>query len=95
MDLLASEYGWAKREILEDTYIDELILLQKKIKQRNISEIKTQLIIAQNPHVKNPKEIWKILDQEEERKPQKQVFDQLGFDRLRGKLANSAKIIVK
>jgi hypothetical protein len=32
--LLASEYGWSKRDILEDVYLDEFIYLREEIAER-------------------------------------------------------------
>lgn len=86
---MASEYGWAKRDILEQTYIDELILLVRAIKIRKISDYQMQLAIAQNPHVKNPKELWQILEQGT-RKPIDEKPDKKGLENLKRRMAGES-----
>lgn len=53
-----------------------------------------QAAIVQNPHVRDPKELWRILDAEEGIPDDE--FDAVGLERLKNKLrSSSAKIIVK
>ena len=98
VDLLASEYGWAKTEILENVYIDELFFLMQKINIRKVGDYKMQLAIIQNPHVKNHTQLWKVLEQQEKElkhQPVKEEFDPKEFNRLKSALSNNPKFIVK
>lgn len=96
VDLLASEYGWAKREILEHVYLDELYAMVPKINRRKLADYKMEMAIVQNPHVKNPKELWAMLDQQEKQfEPQDDKFDPAGFDRFKNALRKNPKFNVK
>lgn len=98
IDLLASEYGWPKHDILNEVYLDELFFLTRYINRRHITDYRMQLAIAQNPHVKNPKELWTILEQQEREitgKHQENDFDAVGFELLKNELRNNNKFIVK
>ena len=53
-----------------------------------------QAAIAQNPHNKDPKQLWKILD-EEDGTSNDDEFDSVGFERLKNKLRSSGNFIVK
>ena len=90
---MASEYGWAFTEILEKVYFDDLFHLTKEINSRKIREYKMQAAIVQNPHVKDPKHLWRILDAEEGVPDDE--FDTIGFERLKNQLRSSGKFIVK
>jgi hypothetical protein len=56
-----------------------------------------QLAIAQNPHVKNPKLLWKILKEEtgegEPAQSENQKLDREGFKKLKGFLKNKSRLI--
>jgi len=91
---LASEYGWSKREILEEIYIDELMCLTDVIKSRKSSEYKMQLAIVSNPHTKKPRELWDALN-ETTRKPLDEKLDKQGMMDLKRLLVNSKQIVVK
>jgi len=91
---LASEYGWAKTEIEDKVYLDELYYLVKRINKRKLVEYKMQLAIVQNPHVKDPKDLWRLLESEE-REPVAEKLDKAGFVMFKKKLTNSANIVVK
>ena len=96
--MLASEYGWAKREILEGVYLDELYFLTREINKRRLREYSMQLLIAQNPFSKNPKEIFNEIDRlqaEEEGKKQLDEFDTNGFERLKLAMRSNPRIQVK
>jgi len=91
--LLGSEYGWAFTEILERVYFDDLFYLMKEINKRKLREYKMQAALIQNPHTKDPKELWRIFEAEEGIKNEE--FDAVGFERLKNKLRSSSKFIVK
>lgn len=98
MDLLASEYGWAKREILNEVYIDELVDLIKWINRRKLQDIKLQMSIIQNPHVKDPKILWKTIEEQERllgNSPKVEEFDTTGFENLKTLMSRNPRIIVK
>jgi hypothetical protein len=75
IDLLASAYGWAKKDILENVYLDELFIFTRLINQRKISEYKMQLAIVTNPHIKNPGRLWAVLDAQENDNNGKEYLD--------------------
>ena len=75
--------------------MEELVYLSGNIKARRLQEIKVQLMIVQNPHVKNPKELWDILEKSEGKKRKSEQFDNVGFDRLKGVLDNRSRLTVK
>lgn len=94
VDLLASEYGWAKDAITQGVYLDELYFLIDQINKRKISEYKMQLAIAQNPHVKDPKALWEILNRQTRKLPSSKL-DVSGMELLKSKLRQSPSIDVK
>jgi hypothetical protein len=55
--LLAKEYGWSKRQILEEMYYDEIDFYVKRIRRDNASERLTDLAIAHNPKAKDPNKL--------------------------------------
>lgn len=100
VDLLASSYGWAKNDILETVYIDELFVFVRLIKRRQISEYKIQLAIATNPNTKHPKKLWDAFDEMERQNEGKDYlnaeFDEAGFAAFKETLQrNSTRFIVK
>ena len=95
---MASEYGWAKREILENVYLDELYFLTREINKRRLHNYQMQLLIAQNPFSKNPKEIFTEIEKQEaeiEGKKQVEEFDANGFERLKLAMRANPRIQVK
>lgn len=102
VDLLASEYGWSKNDILYGVYLDELTELIPKIERRKNAAYKMQLAIVQNPHVKNQKELWSILNTQEKQierkekpKEEEPKFDAVGFEMLKSKMRQNPRILVK
>ena len=85
--MLGSEYGWSKRDILNDVYPDELIELQAIIVERKRSEYAMQLAISHNPHSQKPEELWdnlrpdgrEYLDAELDREGMEALKRQLGL----------------
>jgi hypothetical protein len=55
--LLAKEYGWSKRTILEEMYYDEIELYIKRIRRDQANERLTDLAIAHNPKAKDPNKL--------------------------------------
>jgi hypothetical protein len=98
--LLASSYGWAKNDILETVYLDELPIFSRLITRRKINDYKMQLAIATNPHTKDAKRLWNTLEQQERQNEGKSYidseFDAVGFEKLKQALQNnSSSIAVK
>jgi hypothetical protein len=97
VDFLAHEYGWAKNHILENVYLDELYKLLEQARIRKVREWKMQLAIASNPHVKDPKTLYRMLDEEERRnrKLEPVKFDAGAFEVLKQRISDNPRIIVK
>jgi len=94
--MLASEYGWGFNEILETVYFDDLPHLLEKINDRKLLEHKMQLAIVQNPHVKDPKQLWKSLDLMQNKKTKQEAkFDALGMERLKDVMKQNPRIMIK
>lgn len=72
---MASSYGWAKNDILEGVYLDELFIYARLITRRHINEQRMALAIATNPHTKYPKKLWGTLDQQERRNEGREYLD--------------------
>lgn len=95
MDQLASEYGWAKGEILDNVYFDELVFLLSKIKKRKLTDYRIQLMIVQNPHTKKPEDLWKLLQDDEEIPHNDNVLDEKGMEELKRIMSKGRAIQVK
>lgn len=95
---MANEYGWAKRDILENVYLDELFIFTRLINRRKISEYKMQLAIATNPHTKEPKKLWGTLDKQERENEGLSYldaeFDAAGFEAFKMRLKRQGSAIV-
>lgn len=93
---MASSYGWAKKDIDETIYFDELYELVQQINKRKISDWKMELAIVQNPHVKDPKQLWQMLSSYDRlSKPENDKLDKAGFAMLKDALSGSNRIMVK
>ena len=57
--ILASEYGWSKRQILEEVYYDEIEFYVKRIRKEQIQSRLTDTAIANNNRAKDPNKIIK------------------------------------
>lgn len=102
VDLLASEYGWEKRYILEELYFDEYIDLALEIKDRKKREYKTQLAIASNPHFEadDQKKLWEAFEEENNYVPDyaldpNAALDKTDFARLKMAMADNPRIIIQ
>lgn len=98
VDLLGSEYHWSKKDILSDIYLDDLFIYIRKIAERKIANIKLQMVIVQNPHVKDPKKLWVAIETAEKQLPgqkKSEEFDAAGFELLKAKLRQNPRFIVK
>ncbi|MCG3176825.1 MAG: hypothetical protein MOGMAGMI_01789 [Candidatus Omnitrophica bacterium] len=94
VDLLASQYGWSRDDILYNVYPDDLFYLTEEITRRKVSEYMMQLRIAHNPFVKKPKE---LIDELRNMLPKKKsdTLDVEGFERFKSLLAKNPKFVVK
>lgn len=57
-----------------------------------------QLAIVQNPHAKEPKQLWEILEEAEPAKKKPNVepkFDAAGFERLKAALGENPRFEIK
>lgn len=85
---MASEYGWAKRDIYENVYLDEAHTYLRLIRQRRNENYKTLLAITQSPHTKEPNKIWGIFDENEE----KEQSPAEGVARLKAAMRSNPRI---
>lgn len=53
-----------------------------------------QLAITQNPHVKDPKHLWKTLESYD-KEPVDDKLDKVGFEVFKRKMAQTGRFIVK
>jgi hypothetical protein len=64
-----------------------------------LSNFKTQLAIVSNPHTKNPKQLWDILNKpdEEQMSIEEYAFDSAGFENLKHAIGGTSgtRIVVK
>lgn len=95
---MASEYGWAKSEILDDTYLDEAWDYICLIRRRAISEYKMQIGIYHG----KPEESIKLLDEEankveikEKSALETETLDKTGFAALKSAMSNNPRIQIK
>jgi hypothetical protein len=91
---LASEYGWSKDDIYNHVYVDELMSLIPVIKNRKMDDYRMRLAIAQNPHAKDPKKLWRSLQSKKDRTEETKL-DESGFEIFKSRLSRSSKIQVK
>ncbi len=95
---MAHEYGWAKNDILDHVYFDELFIFIRLINRRKINEYKMQLAISTNPHAKDPKPLWSLLDRQERENEGRDYidaeFDEKGFEAFKEKLKRQGSAIV-
>lgn len=55
--MFAVEYGWSKRQVLEELYFDEIEFYSKRIKKHNANDRLTDLAIEHNPNTNDPKKL--------------------------------------
>ena len=86
---MASSYGWAKKDILETIYIDEVAHYQKIIARRIRYDRMYQLRIAHNPHLKpaDQKTLVNELSKEPGDAERPDKLDKASFELLRGQLS--------
>lgn len=54
-----------------------------------------QLAIVQNPHTKDPKSLWKDLEDPDDNRYLNPQFDEAGFERLKTELRKNPRMMVK
>lgn len=95
VDILASEYGWAKGYIYNELYFDEVYLLMESAKKRKNGNYRMLLAIAQSPHSKDPNLLWKALEADDRFDYKSDTLDETGFERLKLSASKNPRIIVK
>lgn len=96
IDLLASEYGWAKNDILKNVYIDELLFLADKIRVRKAEDYIMHLSIITNPHIQKPSDrklLWDALKVQTKKVDKDEKLDKAGFERFKQTIMNTSKQI--
>lgn len=99
MDLLASEYGWAKQDILLNTYPEEFFLLQRQIRARKVDETIAQIQITSHPH-KNAEDAQEFVDDLLSRRrfyrgdePVSEKLDVAAFEKFRQGVTEQSSLI--
>lgn len=85
IDLLASEYGWTKDDILENTFPDELLDYAKLIKQRKNSHYMMMLNIVSAPYADEEAKA-QLIAQLEDRDRENEHLDKAGMMALKQKM---------
>lgn len=83
---------------MSTVYLDELLFYVKRIAERKIANMKTQLLIVQNPHTKDPRKLWKEIETSERNisyEKKSDTFDPVGFELLKDKLRQNPRFVVK
>lgn len=97
--MLGSEYGWSLYDILNHVYYDDLVKLAQLSNVRRLREWSMQLSIVTNPHTKQPKHLFKLLEQEERKilgtSVRPAVMDIAGFEILKNQLSNNPRFVIK
>lgn len=75
--------------------MDELIRLVDKINRRKIVEWQMQLAIVENPHKKDPQELWKKLNEQANGAQKANKLDSAAFEGLRFAMSKSPSFVVK
>ena len=92
---MASEYGWAKDDILDKCYLDEAWGYMRLMKRRKLSHYKMLLAIQ---HAEKPKEIFDMLDAESKTvksEVEDDKLDKAAFEAFANKMRGNPKMIVK
>lgn len=95
---MAHEYGWAKNDILENVYFDELYIYYQRISKRKLDNYMMLLSISENPHVKDRRSLWDILKNAErdlDNKPEDNKFDEVSMEVLKARMRANPRIIIK
>lgn len=74
--------------------MDELVVFVAKIRERQVKNYMMELSIISNPHSKEPRELWRMLEAQI-KKPLDDKLDKAGMERLKQRLSDSGKIVVK
>jgi len=100
VDILGSEYGWSKKQILEETYFDEYIEYCFAIKKRLFSHYQILLAISHNPHVEEPSKLQEAFRERVDGissygTDESASLDKAGFGYLKSVMANNPRIVIK
>jgi len=83
---------------MENVYLDELFIFTRLINRRKINDYKMALAIATNPHTKDPKNLWGVLERQERLNEGKEYldaeFDAAGFAAFKQTLQRHGSAIV-
>lgn len=64
------------------------------VKKRRIIDYRMQLAITQNPHLKEPEHLWKILEYAD-KDPVDEELDKAGMERLKQAMSSGKAFLVK
>lgn len=93
---MASEYGWAQKEILDDVSFDEALIYSDIIDDRHFAKWRMELAIVQNPHLKpeDQRILWDKLSQDIVAETS-QELDREGVDKLKQIMSKGKAFAVK
>lgn len=95
---MASEYGWTEQYIKRKVYPEQIPVYSNCILKRKIHDYKMQLLIAQNPHIKDPKSLFDEMDRLEREISGadylESKLDKEGFKRLKDRIKSQSKFVV-
>ena len=74
--------------------MDELVVFVAKIRERQVKNYMMDLAIISNPHSKEPKDLWRMLEAQV-KKPVEEKLDKQGMELLKQRLGASKKFVVK
>ena len=74
--------------------MDELVIFVAKIRERQVKNYMMDLAIISNPHSKEPKDLWRMLEAQV-KKPVEEKLDKQGMELLKQRLGASKKFVVK
>lgn len=94
IDLLASEYGWTKDDILENTFPDELLVYAELIRKRKNSHYLMLMNVVSAPHADEDTRN-ELIDMLQERDREAESLDKAGMMALvqkMGALGSNVKV---
>lgn len=98
IDILASEYGWSKHDILHDTYLDEAYRLQELIQIRKNEEYYMLLAIEKVDGKENITKLKKALEdgmKKKEAVSRKPTLDKESFLKFKHSIISGGGFTIK
>lgn len=91
--MLASEYNWAKDDILNKVYFDEVLRLQDHIRKRRLGNYR---MLLQIQHTSKPEDLASMMDKELEPVTlRSEEIDKAGLDYLKSLMSKGSGFRIK